>query len=368
MSAQPISSEIDTNSLLARVHAASELVIYGAGKMGQQLTALLRNLPTPRAPKYFVTTTGSEGLVEGLPVLSAASVELPNDALILVATARGHHSDISRRLQNVAPRNSAVFVTAVQMDDLKRIALTTMLGRMGIDVTLLKSLTNDILSSVTRFDAESYSGSIKQRMYQIALDESAHFVMQAMLDSKAFDDCWAYRRWVVERASLPGLFLEFGVADGTTLDFFARCRPDRSFVGFDSFIGLPEFWKDGFAKGKFAQPALPIVASNATLIKGWFAETARPFLETFETTPTASFIHIDCDLYSSTKDVLEACAPALRSGTIIAFDEYMNYPGWQAHEHRALTEFASAFGFGFRYLAFVENGNQVAIEITSTPT
>ena len=33
-------------------------------------------------------------------------------------------------------------------------------------------------------------------------------------------------------------------------------------------------------------------------------------------TPTlASFIHIDCDLYSSTKTVLTLLAPAIRTGT-----------------------------------------------------
>ena len=52
-------------------------------------------------------------------------------------------------------------------------------------------------------------------------------------------------------------------------------------------------------------------------------------------TPTlASFIHIDCDLYSSTKTVLTLLAPAIRTGTVLVFDEWCGYEGWEQHEAR----------------------------------
>jgi predicted O-methyltransferase YrrM len=54
-----------------------------------------------------------------------------------------------------------------------------------------------------------------------------------------------------------------------------------------------------------------------------------------------TFVHIDCDLYSSTKTVLTHIGPRVQAGTIIVFDEYMNglnFYDWPDGEHRALDE------------------------------
>jgi len=39
-----------------------------------------------------------------------------------------------------------------------------------------------------------------------------------------------------------------------------------------------------------------------------------------------TFIHIDCDLYSST--IFDLWGNKIVEGTILVFDEYFNYPGW----------------------------------------
>jgi hypothetical protein len=50
-------------------------------------------------------------------------------------------------------------------------------------------------------------------------------------------------------------------------------------------------------------------------------------------------------------------------GTILLFDEYFNYPGWQHGEHQAWTEFIAATGLPFDYLGYNALGTQLAVVI-----
>ena len=51
-------------------------------------------------------------------------------------------------------------------------------------------------------------------------------------------------------------------------------------------------------------------------------------------------------------------------GTVIVFDEYFNFPGWQEDEFRAWQEFAAHNHIQYEYLGFVSRHQQVAIRIT----
>ena len=74
-------------------------------------------------------------------------------------------------------------------------------------------------------------------------------------------------------------------------------------------------------------------------------------------------MHIDCDLYSSTRTVLSLLEPRIVPGTIIVFDEYLNYPGWQAHEKRAFAEFVGRTGCRYDYLGFASGEFAVSVRI-----
>ena len=52
-----------------------------------------------------------------------------------------------------------------------------------------------------------------------------------------------------------------------------------------------------------------------------------------------AFLHLDVDRYSSTRTVLELLGDRIVPGTVIAFDEFFNYPGWREGEYRAFNEF-----------------------------
>jgi len=136
-----------------------------------------------------------------------------------------------------------------------------------------------------------------------------------------------------------GIFLEFGVHMGGTLRAIASTTSQQVY-GFDSFEGLPETW-NGLEKGHFAC-TMPIdLPENITLIKGWFEDTLPEFVSQ-HLGQKISFIHIDCDLYSSTKCVFDNLKFMISEKTIIAFDEIINYGAedyWREHEFKAFNEF-----------------------------
>ena len=137
------------------------------------------------------------------------------------------------------------------------------------------------------------------------------------------------------------LWLEFGVATGKTINYISKFTNDKVY-GFDSFEGLPEKWRDGFDKGAFNMKGnFPNVNRNVTLIKGWFNETLPSFIKTQN--KKISFIHIDADLYSSTKCIFDNLKDYIDTDCIIVFDELVNYPGFDGEngELKAFYEFIS---------------------------
>ncbi len=159
-----------------------------------------------------------------------------------------------------------------------------------------------------------------------------------------------------------GLVCEFGVFEAETINRIASRLPDRPVFGFDSFEGLPEHWRLDFGPGAFSTGGcLPRVEPNVTLVKGWFDATL-PAFAAGHAGPVA-LLHIDCDLYSSTKCVLEHLGGRLVPGSILVFDEFFNYPEWEEHEFRAFSEFAAARGLRHEYLAYNCRHEQVAIRV-----
>lgn len=147
-----------------------------------------------------------------------------------------------------------------------------------------------------------------------------------------------------EAASLPGLFLEFGVGSGHTTRWISLARTDVRLYAFDSFLGLPETWNHENPKGKFSTDGVPPAGlpANVEIVQGLFQDTLPGFVETHE--GQAAFVHVDCDLYSSTKTVFEALKGRIVPGTIINFNEFWNYPGQENGEAKAFVEFLNETG------------------------
>jgi hypothetical protein len=196
-----------------------------------------------------------------------------------------------------------------------------------------------------------------------ARQRSVDYIVAEMGDASIFEDRWALLCHAVGEAPPDGLMIECGVADGASLRHTAHDSV-RRFHGFDSFEGLPEAWAGTFEqKGKFGRGGtLPEVPSNVALHKGWFEQTLPAFLAAHPDDSVA-FLHVDCDIYSSTVTVLRTLAPRLKPGTVLVFDEYFNYPNWQRHEWRAFQEFIRDTGLSYRYLGFAQKNGHVAVRL-----
>lgn len=168
-----------------------------------------------------------------------------------------------------------------------------------------------------------------------------------------FDD--AMRRVV----GTQPLYLEFGVYRGRTIRYWAShlSAAGARFVGFDSFEGLPEDWQPNARQGAFTVGAPPHVDDpRVSFVVGWFDQT----LPTFTPPPHDQLIvNIDCDLYSSTRCVLDWLRPHLRPGTLVYFDDLFN----RDHQWRALQEWLRADGEDAAPVAMARWGHHVLFEL-----
>jgi tetratricopeptide (TPR) repeat protein len=192
--------------------------------------------------------------------------------------------------------------------------------------------------------------------------ELAEYVRKHMAGRPRFTNRSELLRYSVKQVTIPGLMLEFGVFSGHTINIIADAFPERTIYGFDSFKGLPEAW-GWAAAGHFARDSLPAVRKNVELVVGWFNETLPTFLE--KCPGEISLLHVDCDLYSSTKTIFDNLGNRIVPGTVIVFDEYWNYPNWKEHEFKAFQEFVNKVGLEYEYLGHTAF-EQVTVRILET--
>jgi hypothetical protein len=154
---------------------------------------------------------------------------------------------------------------------------------------------------------------------------------------------------------IDGDYAEFGCWGGMTFALAyqeaRRHRHKARLWAFDSFQGLPspENAKDShpaWVAGAMATPleqfhslcrANGIPKDAYSVVPGFYAETLPAISSA--TLPNIALAYIDCDLYSSTKAVLDFLMPRLKHGMIVAFDDYFCWSANQVSgERRAMLE------------------------------
>lgn len=126
-------------------------------------------------------------------------------------------------------------------------------------------------------------------------------------------------------STVEGCILEFGVFKGDSLRnvMNAKLNKGRKVFGFDSFEGLPEDWSGTVCnKGFFSTEGNIPVIEGVKFYKGWFENSIAEYLNDNKN-QIISVLHVDCDLYSSTKTVLYSLNEFIVPGTIICFDEWV---------------------------------------------
>lgn len=188
---------------------------------------------------------------------------------------------------------------------------------------------------------------------------------------------------------VAGDIVECGVYTGLSLAVLAKAATfdpkgmTRRIAGFDTFEGLPASaevharWQAGdcaraAAWHPIAQRGERVTAALTRrlfrdcglepplLHEGPFARTMPAAIPS--AIPAIAVLHVDCDLYESTRDVLDSAAPALQDGTVVLFDDWFHYraharkgearafheflerhPEWEARHWTSYATFCSAF-------------------------
>lgn len=163
-------------------------------------------------------------------------------------------------------------------------------------------------------------------------------------------------------SAASGDFLEFGVYYGTSLACMHQALGELGLAhvrmfGFDSFEGLPASadkepgspWRPGQYRSSLGMTRRylrkrRVPQGRVVLEKGWFSDTLTAEFRERHEIRRASFLMVDCDLYSSTRDALAFAGPLLGPRTVIYFDDW--HAAGMAEkgqgERRAFEEFLAA--------------------------
>ena len=194
-----------------------------------------------------------------------------------------------------------------------------------------------------------------QRARASTLDYVDTHLQRALIFSSR-EQLWEF---AVRDLESTGLAAEFGVWEGYSIRYFAKHF--QFIYGFDSFRGLHEDWVGhDLLKGNFdLKGILPLVPANVRLVPGWFDHTIPLFLH--EHRENFSFVHVDSDTYEAAKTVLSLIGDRLRSGTVLVFDEYFGFHGWQHGEYQAWQEFVADNNLRYEYVGCSER--QAAVRL-----
>jgi O-methyltransferase len=176
-------------------------------------------------------------------------------------------------------------------------------------------------------------------------------------------DRYALYQWLLEHTKLDGPidYIEFGVSHGDSVRWWVdhNKHPETTFVGFDSFAGLPEKWQ-AWGEGSFSTGGkIPLIEdSRCKFVKGFFDSTVPAWVNGREFS-RRTVLHLDADLYTSTLLVLTQLLPKLKPGSIMIFDEFAD----PLHEYRAYCDAMAAYRRATTALVRDADWTHVALEI-----
>jgi predicted O-methyltransferase YrrM len=171
-------------------------------------------------------------------------------------------------------------------------------------------------------------------LYTATLNENA--VVQP------FEDFFNLYQLVLKTRKVPGAIAELGVYRGGSARLIASLKGDKELHLFDTFEGMPEVHADAdhHRTGDFSGSSLEEVKrylsayDRISFYKGFFPDSAK---ELAKTPIRFSLVHLDADIYESTKAGLEFFYPRTVPGGIIISHDYrsLRCPGVK----RAFDEF-----------------------------
>lgn len=153
-----------------------------------------------------------------------------------------------------------------------------------------------------------------------------------------------------------GAYLEFGVGKGrsavSALRAYTRAGVCSRFVLCDSFEGLPRLegpdaGSAQFKQGDYAFSLEQVAALFAerevdglapiTCVQGWFGPSTRAGVEEALQGIAPVVLHVDVDLYESTRIVLASVGDLLKPGAVVLFDDWNCFNASNRYGERRAT-------------------------------
>lgn len=161
------------------------------------------------------------------------------------------------------------------------------------------------------------------------------------------DRCYIIHKFCQHCLHLEGDFAECGVYKGGTAFLMAYTLENNSVRNkqlhlFDTFVGMPDIADEepnGHKKGHFGDISLDEVKNYFKIFPftifypGFIPETFKKIKD-----GKFAFVHIDVDLYQTTKDCCDFFYNRMVSGGVIIFDDY-GFPDYKFTGKRAVDEF-----------------------------
>jgi hypothetical protein len=173
------------------------------------------------------------------------------------------------------------------------------------------------------------------------VEKNFRFAQPAISDSEVL-------RIGSDYVSIDGEFLVFGVGSGQALNFLAALNPTETIYGFDSF--------------KHKKAVTPFL-HNVKIIEGQFKKSLPHFSQMTLLSRQVAFLYINCHSYKSTKEVFLWLRDHLADRSVIVFDEFYNFPGYENEEYKAFQEFLVDNQFDVEYLSYNTENEQVAVRL-----
>lgn len=149
----------------------------------------------------------------------------------------------------------------------------------------------------------------------------------------------------VAHHQIKGDYAEFGVFEGKTFAAAFHCAkyiglPNMNFHAFDSFEGLPEIagqdLNGSFHSGEFSASKMKFLSwlkrrkvnlNRVKITEGFFDHSLASENSDKIGLENIAVAWIDCDLYESTKPVLDYLTDRLADGAVIIFDDWFCFKG-----------------------------------------
>lgn len=131
-------------------------------------------------------------------------------------------------------------------------------------------------------------------------------------------------------SKIPGAIAEVGVFEGGSALLINEAKGPRKLYLFDTFSGLPSVVNidsTQFHKGQFPSDYAAVsrlfTDTNVLVSKGIFPQETGHLVKD----ERFSFVHLDVDIYNTTKDCLEFFYPRMSKGGVILSHDYTTAPG-----------------------------------------